>query len=95
MARTKEQEQIAKVSEDFPYREFMSHPAWKVLDKALGELEANDDVEVTTASRYVVGFLIKSLVEKGLTLPHVTRELRIKNGKSGWRHGKSGRKVPA
>lgn len=84
MARTKEQEQNAPVRDEFPYRKFMSHPAWKVLEEALAELEANDDLELTTASRYVVGFLIQVLVEKGLTFPQIADELGKTHVKFQW-----------
>jgi hypothetical protein len=70
MARgTKEQEQAPEVSQDFPYRALMAHPAWEVVDQALGELEDNDDLELRTARRYVVGFIVQQLVNAGQAHP--------------------------
>jgi hypothetical protein len=67
MARgTKEQKQAAEVASDFPYLALMTHPAWAVIDGALGELESNNDMELTTARRYVVGFLIQKLIDHDL-----------------------------
>jgi hypothetical protein len=72
MARgTEEQEQASDLNPDFPYRALMNHPAWRVIDQALGELEANDDVELRTARRYVIGYLLQQLATKGLTPPAI------------------------
>ena len=46
---------------DFPYRQLLTHPSWAVLEKAIEELELNNDLELHTASRYIVGFLIQQL----------------------------------
>lgn len=51
------------------YEAFRSHPAWSALEKALVALAANDDVELRTAKRYVVGYLLDSLDKKHLLLP--------------------------
>ncbi len=69
--RTKEPEQAAVVGDDFPYRTLMNHPAWPVVDEALAELEENDDLELRTARRYVIGSLIQQLSEAGLIPPLV------------------------
>ena len=72
MARgTEEQEQAPEVSDDFPYRALMSHPAWAAMDNALGELEDNDDLGLRTARRYVIGYLIQQLVEQGQLPPAI------------------------
>lgn len=72
MARgTEEQEQAPEVSADFPYRALMSHPAWATIDNALGELENNDDLQLRTARRYVIGFLIQQMVEQGNLPPAI------------------------
>lgn len=68
--RSKEQEpKEAQVADDFPYKAWMSHPAWEVVDQELGELEDNGDLELQTARRYVIGSVVKSLAEKGLLPP--------------------------
>ena|SRR2546421_5413679 len=72
MARgTQEQEQTPEVSPDFPYRTLMSHPAWTVIENALEDLECNDDLELRTARRYVIGYLIQHLAEHGLIPPAI------------------------
>jgi len=72
MARgTEEQEQTPEVSPDFPYRTLMEHPAWNVIDSALGELEANSDLQLQTARRYVIGYLIQKLATEGLIPPAI------------------------
>lgn len=72
MARgTQEQEQTPEVAADFPYRMLMSHPAWAIIDGALSDLESNDDLELRTARRYVIGYLIQQLVEQGQVPPAI------------------------
>jgi hypothetical protein len=73
--RTKEQKQETEVSDEFPYREFITHPAWPVIENALRELESNDDLELRTAQRYVVGFLIKQLALHDLMPPAAPHQL--------------------
>lgn len=72
MARgTEEQKQAVNVGADFPYRTLMTHPSWKVIDGALAALEANDDMELHTARRYVIGYLIQELAERGQIPPAI------------------------
>lgn len=67
MARgTKESKQAARVGAEFPYKHLMKHPAWSAVDRALGELESNSDLELQTARRYVVGYLVQQLIAQGL-----------------------------
>lgn len=46
---------------NFPYLEFMKNPAWSVIQKALNELEYNDDIALYTAKKYITGYLVQSL----------------------------------
>jgi hypothetical protein len=76
MARARQQsKRPAAVSAYFPYRNLMDHPAWAVVDATLGELETNHDVELMTARRYVVGSLVRQLVDHGLTPPGLPVQL--------------------
>jgi hypothetical protein len=68
--RTEEQEQEAMTAE-FPYRNARTHPAWAVIEQALQDLAANNDLELRTPPRYVIGYLIESLVNRGLLPPHL------------------------
>jgi hypothetical protein len=49
----------------------MSHPAWDVVDHALGELESNDDLELRTARRYIIGYLLSQLIAQGVIPPAI------------------------
>jgi hypothetical protein len=49
----------------------MTHPAWKIIDSALADLESNDDLELRTARRYVIGYLIQQLAERGHIPPAI------------------------
>ena len=75
--RTKEQEQVTAAL--FPYEVYRSTKAWQVLDGALSELVLNRDIIEETDRRYIVGFLIQRLSEKGAILKRSSsRSLRRK-----------------
>lgn len=57
--RTKKQEQ--KIGPGFPYTEFMGTDLWRRLDRAIGALRKNGDIEELTARRYIVGYLAKTV----------------------------------
>ena len=67
--RTEEQEQATKIERAFPYAALVSHPAWDVLDKAIADLEANGDLELQTARKYVIGHVVQALVKSGFVPP--------------------------
>ncbi len=46
-----------------PYTEFESSPLWSVVDSALSDLEENQDIQITTHRRYVIGYLVKACVQ--------------------------------
>lgn len=58
----------------FPYRKFEDNDLWKTIDTALAELEENGDFHLTTARRYVVGYLCQQLARK----KHVTDNSVVK-----------------
>jgi hypothetical protein len=49
-----------------PYIEFEDTALWKAIDAALAELEQNGDFQLTTARRYVVGYLCQQLARQKL-----------------------------
>jgi len=59
-------EQKSEVDSNFPYIAFTNHPAWKIMEDALCELENNSDLQIQTSQRYIVGFLLKSLMDKNI-----------------------------
>jgi hypothetical protein len=54
------------MKKDHPYRQYEKLRLWKVLTRAVKDLESNGDVEAKTARRYIVGYLSKLLVESDL-----------------------------
>ena len=48
-----------------PYHELEAMPAWKIVDEAISALVANQDIKEATDRCYIVGYLIKCLVEAG------------------------------
>jgi hypothetical protein len=66
---TKEQKQEAEVDASFPYRSLMAHPAWSAIDRALGELESNRDLQLSTPRRYLAGYLLQQLIAEGAISP--------------------------
>lgn len=49
---------------DFPYAKFVDTKLWKVIDKAIADLEKNSDLELTTHRKYIVGYLCKRLARR-------------------------------
>jgi hypothetical protein len=47
----------------FPYEDYKDTELWKKIDEILRELEENQDIKLTTAREYVVGYLCKRLTE--------------------------------
>jgi hypothetical protein len=81
MARgSEEQKQAAEVGVDFSYKDYMTHPAWAIIDKALANLESNSDIQLQTARRHVIGYLLKAMANDGVLPPpfppHFSKEER-------------------
>lgn len=53
-------------SNEFPYHNFQSHPAWGAVDRAIEKLVDNSDLIEQTHRRYIVGYIVKELSENGL-----------------------------
>ena len=66
---------MSEQTADFPYREYMSHPAWPIIDQAITELESNGDLELQTARRYAIGCILKALADAGTLPPAFSRTL--------------------
>lgn len=45
------------------YKEFKQTSLWKIIEKSLAELIDNQDIEITTRSEYVIGYLCKKIAE--------------------------------
>ena len=52
----------------FQYGKFEGTRAWKILDSAVHDLVENGDLEERTPRRYVVGYLVESLMKGGINL---------------------------
>jgi hypothetical protein len=46
-----------------PYEDYEKTIGWKAVDKAINDLVKNNDLEEYTAREYVVGYIVKSLIE--------------------------------
>lgn len=49
-----------------PYKHLSSLEAWKVIKDALKKLENNQDIRISTKDEYVIGYLVKMLLENKL-----------------------------
>jgi hypothetical protein len=54
-----------------PYYEFEETAIWKVVDDGISELVANQDINERTLRRYIVGYLIKCMVDADVFKPGV------------------------
>ena len=48
---------------EHPYKELESLVVWRTIDKAISDLEENQDLALKTPREYIVGYLCKSLIE--------------------------------
>jgi hypothetical protein len=55
-----------KYTMNHPYKKYVNSPAWSVLDQALTDLVANQDLEEITAREYIIGYLLQSLDKEKL-----------------------------
>jgi hypothetical protein len=46
-----------------PYDDYKSSPLWKTVEKALTDLENNNDFERTTDRYYMTGYIVKKIEE--------------------------------
>lgn len=51
-----------------PYQEYRQTPIWPEIEKSIKELINNDDLELKTQIDYVIGYITKNLVDKGLII---------------------------
>jgi len=49
-----------------PYVEFENTQLWHVIEKAISDLEANQDLRLTTLREYIVGYICKQLNDERL-----------------------------
>jgi hypothetical protein len=47
---------------EFPYKKYQSHPLWPEVERAIHDLQVNQDIDLTTAPGYVVGYLVMKIV---------------------------------
>jgi hypothetical protein len=45
--------------QDHPYKAFEATPAWKRVDRAIGALVRNGDIQEITSREYIVGYICK------------------------------------
>jgi G:T/U-mismatch repair DNA glycosylase len=62
--RRSSNEEIMKRKSINPYKTAEKSPLWSVLDRALSELEENQDIKITTHRDYVVGFLVTQCIDQ-------------------------------
>jgi len=52
---------------EHPYNEFENTPLWKIVEEAISDLESNQDLDLTTSPEYFIGYICRSLVNKGVS----------------------------
>ncbi len=62
-----------------PYKQYENDPLWNLLDKAVGALARNGDIDETTSRKYIVGFLCEKLAKSEL-LSHRAAAHQRRNG---------------
>lgn len=49
-----------------PYENYKKSNVWNIIKKALKDLEENKDIEITTRDEYIIGYIVKSLIENNI-----------------------------
>jgi len=57
-----------------PFAEYRDTLIWRVLASAVAELEATQEIAVTTAPEYVIGYLCQRLVSSHAVAPEALRD---------------------
>jgi hypothetical protein len=50
-----------------PYDKYKSTEEWRIIHKSVQELMDNNDIKLLTPNDYVIGYIVKQLVEKEQT----------------------------
>ncbi len=53
------------MSTQHPYKHLEKTPLWKVVRRAVREMNKNGDLELQTAEEYVVGYLVQEVAAAG------------------------------
>ena len=65
-----------------PYEKYEETKLWKTIDSVLSDLERNQDLKLTTAREYVIGYLCKKLALEELITEKAISRLEIRNNGS-------------
>jgi hypothetical protein len=68
-----------------PYKHLEGRPEWKVLDRALSDLGKNGDLQELTPRPYLVGYLLKCLLDSAGARLDRYAENGKRNGVNGHR----------
>jgi len=49
-----------------PYACYLRTKEWVIIERSLKDLEANQDIKITTVPEYVTGYIVKKLRDEGL-----------------------------
>lgn len=60
-----------------PYTEYENTPLWRAIEKAIRDLEENQDFQLTTPLHYVVGYLCKQVSRKKLVTPNALKKRNL------------------
>jgi hypothetical protein len=53
---------------EHPYKKLENTELWKAVEKAITNLESNQDLKFTTRREYIVGYICKQLEENGVSV---------------------------
>ena len=58
-----------------PYDKYKSTEEWRIIGKSVQELIDNDDIKLLTPNDYVIGYIVKQLIDNGNTLQEINNEV--------------------
>jgi hypothetical protein len=57
---------------EHPYKKLENTPLWIAIEKAIIDLESNQDLKFTTPPEYIVGYICKQLADNGVSVQLVS-----------------------
>ena len=66
------------MKKNLPYSQFAETKLWKVVDKAIADLEKNQDLELRTNRKYVIGYLCEKVSGQKIVFKNKPHLLRAK-----------------
>jgi hypothetical protein len=59
-----------------PYDKFKDTEEWQIINKAVQELIENNDIKPLTPNDYIIGFIVKQLIDKQNVSQNLDKQIK-------------------